>query len=421
MQGEAVHHHGHAELAHPVVNVVAAFVHRLGADFLAALPHGEVGRSEVGRTADKFGDQRGECLNGILRGFARGNDFGLVDDGLQGLGRIRGVVGGEFAVHAAGEFGSEFRMRGAVGGEQFVPFSLALGPGIAGAPGGAHVGGNLEGFAAHADLRAGGGDFVLAKRGTVHVVRPRLVRRTLADHRLAADQRRFVGLCLGLGDGLVDRVDVVAINVTDDVPAVGFKTLRRIVGEPAADVAVDGDAVVVVKGDQLVELPYPGQRADFVRDPFHHAAVTEEGVAVVVNNGEAFAVEFGGQQFFSEGKADGVADALPERASGRFHTGGMADFRMARRLAVQLAEFFEFFQRQVVAGEVQQRVNQHRAVAVGEHETVAISPFRIDGVVFQVTVPQGDGDFGHAHRGARMPGVGGLDAVHGQDADGVGQ
>ena len=47
------------------------------------------------------------------------------------------------------------------------------------------------------------------------------------------------------------------------------------------------------------------------------------------------------------------------------------------RLAVQLAEVLQLVDRQVVAGQVQQRVQQHRAVAVRQHEAVAIGPVRI--------------------------------------------
>ena len=85
----------------------------------------------------------------------------------------------------------------------------------------------------------------------------------------------------------VDRVDVVAVDVADHVPAVGLEALRGVVGEPAFDLAVDGDAVVVVEGDQLAQAQGAGQRADFVRDAFHQAAVAEEGVGVVVDDVEA--------------------------------------------------------------------------------------------------------------------------------------
>ena len=41
---------------------------------------------------------------------------------------------------------------------------------------------------------------------------------------------------------------------------------------------------------------------------------------------------------------------------------------------MHLAEVLQVVDGQIVAGQVQEGVDQHRAVAVGEHETVAIGP-----------------------------------------------
>jgi hypothetical protein len=89
-------------------------------------------------------------------------------------------------------------------------------------------------------------------------------------------------------------------------------------------------------------------------------------------------------------------------------------------LLCSCAELLQLLQRQVVAGEVQQRVDQHRPVAVGQHEAVAVEPLRIGRVVLQVAVPQGDGDVRHAHGRAGVARVGLLHRVHGQRPDRVG-
>ena len=52
-------------------------------------------------------------------------------------------------------------------------------------------------------------------------------------------------------DGRGDGVHVMSVDLGDDVPAVGFEPPRRVVGEPALDMPVDGDAIVVVERDQL--------------------------------------------------------------------------------------------------------------------------------------------------------------------------
>ena len=212
----------------------------------------------------------------------------------------------------------------------------------------------------------------------------------------------------------------MAVHVRDHVPAVGFETLRGVVVEPVHDVAVDRDAVVVVQRDQLVQLQRAGERAGFVRDAFHQAAVAEEHVRVVIDDLRAVTVELVGHQRFAERHADRVRETLAERAGGRLDARRDAVFRVARRLRVQLAEVLQLFDRQVVAGQVQQRVQQHRAMAVRQHEAVAVCPVRVRRVVLQMARPERDADFGHAHRHAGVAGVRLLDGVHCERTDRIG-
>jgi hypothetical protein len=88
----------------------------------------------------------------------------------------------------------------------------------------------------------------------------------------------------GLRERGVHRIDVVAVERADDVPAVAFEALAHVVHVPGRDAAVDADAVVVVQRHQLVQLPGAGQRAGLVADAFHQAAVAEEDVGAVVDH-----------------------------------------------------------------------------------------------------------------------------------------
>ena len=416
MQRDAVHDGAHAELAYAVVDVVAPGIHAHG---LAAAPVGQVRTGQVGRAAQQLAQDRGVGFKRVLAGLAGGDglglEFALLDELVDGLFE----AGGQFAAHAALEL---FGFGGVAVGiciEQRVPGlfeRLALSLGI---PGVVHGLRDFERGVRPSQRFARSGDFNAAQRGAMHVVAAFLVGRTLADERAAADQGRLVGL-LGLGNGGVHGVNVVAVHGADHVPAVGFEALRGVVVEPVDDVAIDRDAVVVPQRDQLVQLERAGQRAGFVADAFHQAAVAQEDIGVMVDDVKARAIEFLTQQTFSQGHADGVGDALAERAGGGFHARGDAVFRVAGGLAVQLAEILQFRHRQVVAGEVQQRVDQHRAVAVGQHETVTIRPARVQRVVAQVAAPQCHGNIRHAHRRARVARIGLLDGVHGEHANGVG-
>ena len=60
-------------------------------------------------------------------------------------------------------------------------------------------------------------------------------------------------------------------------------------------------------------------------------------------------------------------------------------------------------------------------MTIGKYKPVAIHPLRIFRIVLQVVTPQHLGNIGHAHRRAGMSGIGFLDGVHGEGADGVGE
>ena len=71
------------------------------------------------------------------------------------------------------------------------------------------------------------------------------------------------------------------------------------------------------------------------------------------------------------------------------------------------------------AREVEQRPEQRRRVAFGEHEAVAVRPDRVLRVEAHEPLPQGVRDRGDAHRRARVARVRLLDRVHAKSADRV--
>ena len=92
-------------------------------------------------------------------------------------------------------------------------------------------------------------------------------------------------------------------------------------------------------------------------------------------------VELLGQQPLGDRHADRVADALAQRAGGGLDARRVAPLGMARRPRAPLAERLEVVEREVVPAEVEQGILQHRGVAAGEHEPVAVGPVGIGGIV----------------------------------------
>ncbi len=273
--------------------------------------------------------------------------------------------------------------------------------------------GNFEGAVIPAERFLRACEFFRAERFAVRLGRAGPGGGAEADNGLAGDQRRLVGL-LRPADCSGDRLGIVAVDPFC-VPAARLETRHLIDVVGQRDRAVDGDAVVVVKENQLVELEMTSQRDRLMADAFHQVAVGAQHIGVVVDH---FTAELRGQQAFRQRKADRGGDALAERAGGGLDAVGDEVLGMARRLGVELPEILELIERHLlVAGQVQQRVEQHRAVAGGEDEAVAVRPVRIGGVVFQELGEQHRGDVGHAHRQAGMARFCFFNTIHRERAD----
>ena len=156
-------------------------------------------------------------------------------------------------------------------------------------------------------------------------------------------------------------------------------------------------------------------RDGLLADAFHQAAVPGDDIGVVIHD---LAAPTRAQGFLGDGKADGGGDALTQRSGRDLDPLGVAVFGVACGDRAQLAEVFHLLQRHVfVAGEVQQRIKQHGAVARRQDEAVAVEPVGRLGIEFQVLFEQHRGDIGHAHRHAGMAGIGRGHGIEGQRAD----
>ena len=284
------------------------------------------------------------------------------------------------------------------------------------APGRQYVVRDDEGWRIPVQRLACAGDLFLAERRAMRGLGAGLGRRAKADRRLGGDQGRAVGLLRSL-DCRGDGVRIVAVDV-EGVPA-GRLDARDLVGRVRqGDRTVDRDRVVVPEDDQLVELEVAGQRDGFLADAFHQAAVAADHISVVVDEVVA---ELRVHDALGQRHADRVGDTLAERAGGGLDTAGETVFGMAGGLGAELAEALDLVDGHVlVAGQVEARVEQHRTVAGGQHETVAVRPFRVLRIVFQIAGEQDRGDVGAAHGQAGVARIRLLDGVHGKEADGVG-
>ena len=192
-------------------------------------------------------------------------------------------------------------------------------------------------------------DFFFAQWLTVCFCCIYAVGAALADVGFADDERGLGGRLFGLGNGGIYCINIVPVDGANHVPLVGFKAFGSVIAKPGRNLPVNADAVIVIQGNKLVELPCACQGAGFMADTFHQAAVAHKYISVVVKHFQLGAVELGCQQLFGQRHAHRIANALPQRARGGFYAWSYAHFRVACGFAVQLAEILQLFDRQVIA------------------------------------------------------------------------
>jgi hypothetical protein len=217
----------------------------------------------------------------------------------------------------------------------------------------------------------------------------------------------------------VDGVEVVPVPHVLHVPAVRREAHPHVLAEGEGGVAVDGDVVVVVDHAEPAQAQVAGKARGLAGHAFHQVAVAAEAPDRVVHDLEARPVEALRQHPLGARHADGVAEALAQGTGGGLDTGGVAALGVAGRLRVPLAEVADLVERQVVARQVQQRVEQHRCVAAREHEPVAILPARVPRTVAEEAVPEEVRGRRQRHGRAGMSRIGGLDGVHRKAANGI--
>ena len=269
----------------------------------------------------------------------------------------------------------------AIGIKALLPLGFHLRTRGSSIPGFSHLIGDHEGIMVPAQRLASERYFVLAQCGTMAALGALFIWATFADHGFTTHQRG--SFCLGLC-GQQCRLDgsrIVAVDGRYHVPTVRLETLWRIVGKPALDFAVDGYAVVVIDRNQFAQPERAGERAGLVGYALHQTAIAQKDPGMVVDDGVAIAIELGSEGFLCQRHPHGIRDALPQRPGRGFNAGGIAIFGVTRRLAMELPELLQVFNGKFIPSEMQEGVDQHRAVAIGQHEPVAIGPIRIRRIV----------------------------------------
>ena len=411
---QTVHRRGHRVLAHPETEVTRR---RAGGVVAFAFEQGVVRAGQVRRAAGEFRHQVLQRIQGGAGGGTGGDRAGCrIEAGQRVAPAVRQRHG-----QSAVEFSRCIGVLPAVGLEQPAPFRR----GVA-----AEVGRRREGLAGgigHQELGLkrpaqgllGCRHFARAQGRAVGGRRVLLVRTAVADVGADLDQGRTAGLRERRVERRGQGLDVIAVVDRQGVPAVGLVAGDHVFREAQVGRAVDRDPVRVVEHVQLAETQVPCHRAGLGGDALHQVAVAGHYPGPMIEQRVAGTVEAGREQLFGDRHADGRRDALAERAGRDLDTGGQAVLGVARGQRTVLPEVPDLVEAQVVAGQVQQAVDQRRGVAAGEHEAVPVRPLGILGRETQIAGPEQGRHRRLAHRRAGMAAVRPFHHVDGEEAQRV--
>ena len=160
-----------------------------------------------------------------------------------------------------------------------------------------------------------------------------------------------------------------------------------------------------------------GQRGNLTRHALHEVAIARHDPGPVFHDRMSGAVEMVGEKALRNGHSYRVPEPLAQRTGGGLHSRRVPSLGMSRREGTPLPEIPDLFQWEVIAREVEQRIEQHRGVAAGEHEAVTIGPLGVPGIVLEEPGPQDVCGGRERHRGARMSRLRFLYRIHGEGAD----
>ena len=248
-----------------------------------------------------------------------------------------------------------------------------------------------------------------------------LVGSAVADGGLTDDQSGTSVALLSFSQSGVALGGVIGVGNAEHTPVVGFETGFHIFGESKIGGTFDGDGVVIVEDDQIIQFQVSCQRSGLTGATFHHAAVTGNDVDLLVSETGFIKTGVSTKVFESHSHTHCRGKSAAQGTGGHVDTGGVTEFRMTGSQAAPLTELLDLFHGHAfVVEKVEQTVDQHGAVSGREDETVTSDPFGIGRIVAQILIPEGEGVVGAAEGHTGVTGLCFLDRFGSQHTDRVG-
>mmetsp|Transcript_30080 Transcript_30080/g.64466 ORF Transcript_30080/g.64466 Transcript_30080/m.64466 type:complete len:528 (-) Transcript_30080:46-1629(-) len=422
VEGESVHDGSHSVLTNSEVQVLSSVgLVKTGSEVSSFVDVVTGGSVKIGRSRNVVGYETRDLLDDLVSGDTGG--FGIFAHGVDFLNHLFGRHGvvGNGVLQLLGEVGVGF-LPGSVGGLPFVVSVLVLLLDIAEEVTSSFGNEPLLTFRESnvllGSVNVWDTGFSVSSVGSLGFF------HTLSDDGVALDELRLsVVVGLGSGDGFLDGIKIVSVNV-EGFPSVSFVTLEDVLGLGVFGHLVKSDFVGIVKDDEVIELFVGSECGGFCGNTLLEATISGKSVDVVVEDLVVIGVVGGSSHLFGGGHTDGIGDTLSKRTGGALNSGGVVlgagEFRVTRGHGVVLTEVLDFFHWEVEPSDVQPRVKEHGSVSGRKNESITVDPLRVRGVVLHLGSVKGGSNFGGSKRKTHVSGVGGGNGVHGKSTGFVG-
>ena len=233
------------------------------------------------------------------------------------------------------------------------------------------------GFKGPANGLFGQFDFIFTKGFAVHGCRALLVRAAASDDGPYRNNRGPCAFFSCQGECIFNGLQVISISHPLSVPAVGIKAGHGVFRKGDVRAALDSDVVVIVEVNELAEFEMAGEGGRFMGHTLHELAVADDCVGMVIDHLVFRTIEMGGQKPLGNGHSHTIGKSLTKGAGSGLDPFCNVRFRVTGGEALPLAEILEFIERKIITSEMQQAVNEHRAVSGRENKPIPVRPIRI--------------------------------------------
>ena len=154
-----------------------------------------------------------------------------------------------------------------------------------------NFGGDIKGLVAPTQFLPRTYNFVFTQWGAMTPRSTCLVRCPIANFGLTTNEGWLVTVRTGCFKRSCNCRMIVAVNCRNNLPAVCFKSFWGVIGKPAFNGTIDGDAIVVVYTNQFAQPEGSRSGSHLVGNTFHQTTVPSKYIREMVDDIERTSID----------------------------------------------------------------------------------------------------------------------------------